>query len=416
MYIKKNDLLGREKVFAHVFLLPKRFCKHAVRIQSLVAISDGGKEFRRTADQTRYRESVRDVKAAFISFCRECGVKRCRGEVWFSESVVRVAGGTVPLCEDCPKRGCSHIASGLLGLYDIMAVSFEKRYERHNFHLPKAETFEKFQEHCGYDEAKEPYAGLDLYRRFKEEIDKEKFTEEECLRMAEFIRNNRGVVYANRYSFRCREKEKVYLQLIEAILRLYRDAPALCKNGIDCISENYEGKSREEQRALFAFLESLLDEYCKRITPPSCFERDIWACDLYRFVAEQEGVSFVNWVQKLRAEIKAENELEERRSTALRELEQKYKTDGPVSGAMYMTLFGTLIDCSFFPNGHADVSAWLNEQGLEMDYRPGEASRLLRENGWLRLNTKIGYVEQPKCPMTARQAYRLEEIFGKDKN
>ena len=93
-------------------------------------------------------------------------------------------------------------------------------------------------------------------------------------------------------------------------------------------------------------------------------------------------------------EIAAEKELWERRGAALRELEQKYKTDEPVSGAMYMTPFGTLIDCSLFPNGHADVSAWLHEQGLEIDYRPGEPSQLLHLKGWLRLNTKVGYVEQ----------------------
>ena len=101
-----------------------------------------------------------------------------------------------------------------------------------------------------------------------------------------------------------------------------------------------------------------------------------------------------------------------RRDAALRELEQKYKTDEPVFGAMYMTPFGTLIDCSMFPNGHADASAWLHEQGLEIDYRPGEASRLLYERGWLRLNTKVGYVEKPDWAITVRQRRRIAEIFG----
>lgn len=101
-----------------------------------------------------------------------------------------------------------------------------------------------------------------------------------------------------------------------------------------------------------------------------------------------------------------------RRDTALRELEQKYKTDEPVFGAMYMTPFGTLIDCSMFPNGHADVSAWLNGQGLEIDYRPGEPSRLLHLKGWLRLNTKVGYVEQSGRAITVRQRRRIAEIFG----
>lgn len=120
-----------------------------------------------------------------------------------------------------------------------------------------------------------------------------------------------------------------------------------------------------------------------------------------------------NQIAKIHEEIRINKELWERRNAALRELEQNYKTDEPVFGAMYMTPPGTLIDCSLFPNGHADVSAWLHEQGLEIDYRPGEASRLLCERGWLRLNTKVGYVEQPEWAITVRQRRRIAEIFGK---
>lgn len=415
MCIKKENFPEKKKVFAHIFLLPKSICEYGSRVFSLVAVSDDGKEFRREADQTRYRESVGEVKAAFVTFCRECGVKRGRGEVWYSESVLEEFDQEVPACADCQKRSCFYFVNYMLCQHSINTLWFDYEYEIRSFQLPDEETFQRFQKRCGYDEAKEPYAGRDLYRRYKEEIDKEKFTQEECLRMEEFIRNNREVAYADRYSFRCWEKNKAYLQLIEAILRLYRDAPALCKNGLDCICENCESKSREEQHALFAFLESLLDEYCERVSSPSCFERDVWDCDLYRFMAEQEGACFVNWVQQLRAEIEAENELESRRDTALRELEQKYKTDEPVFGAMYMTPFGTLIDCSMFPNGHADVSAWLNGQGLEIDYRPGEPSQLLHQKGWLRLNTKVGYVEQSGRAITVRQQRRIAEIFGEGK-
>ena len=412
MCIKKENFPEKRKVFAHMFLLPKSICEYGSRVFSLVAGSDDGKEFRREVDQTRYRESVGEVKAAFVTFCRECGVKRGRGEVWYSESVLEEFHQEVPACTDCQKRSCFYFVNYMLCQHSINTQWLDYEYEIRSFQLSEEETFQRFQERCGYDAAKEPYAGRDLYRRYKEEIDKGKVTQAECLRMEEFIRNNREVAYADRYFFRCWEKNKTYLQLIEAILRLFRDAPSLCKNGLDCLCEKCESKSREEQRALFAFIESLLDEYCTRVSPPSCFEWDIWDCDLYRFMAEQEGACFVNWAQQLRAEIEAENELESRRDTALRELEQKYKTDEPVFGAMYMTPFGTLIDCSMFPDGHADVSAWLHEQGLEIDYRPGEPSQLLHLKGWLRLNTKVGYVEQPDWAITVRQRRRIAEIFG----
>ena len=122
-----------------------------------------------------------------------------------------------------------------------------------------------------------------------------------------------------------------------------------------------------------------------------------------------------NQIAKIHEEIPANKKLWERRDAALRELEQKYKTGEPVFGAMYMTPFGTLIDCSMFPNGHADVSAWLNEQGLEIDYRPGEPSQLLHLKGWLRLNTKVGYVEQSDRAITVHQKLRIAEIFGEEK-
>ena len=117
-------------------------------------------------------------------------------------------------------------------------------------------------------------------------------------------------------------------------------------------------------------------------------------------------------IAEIHEEISANKKLWERRDVALQELEQNYKTDEPVFGAMYMTTSGTLIDCSMFPNGHADVSAWLHEQGLEIDYRPGEPSQLLHLKGWLRLNTKVGYVEQPDWAITVRQRRRIAEIFG----
>ena len=120
-------------------------------------------------------------------------------------------------------------------------------------------------------------------------------------------------------------------------------------------------------------------------------------------------------IAEIHEEISANKKLWERRDAVLRELEQNYKTDEPVFGAMYITPSGTLIDCSIFPNGHADVSAWLNEQGLEIDYRPGEPSKLLYLKGWLRLNTKVGYIEEPHGVLTAQQRERLESIFNEGK-
>lgn len=120
-------------------------------------------------------------------------------------------------------------------------------------------------------------------------------------------------------------------------------------------------------------------------------------------------------IPEIHEEISANKKLWERRDAVLRELEQSYKTDEPVFGAMYITPSGTLIDCSIFPSGHADISAWLHEQGLEIDYQPGEPSQLLHLKGWLRLNTKVGYIEEPHGVLTERQRERLNSIFNDGK-
>ena len=122
-----------------------------------------------------------------------------------------------------------------------------------------------------------------------------------------------------------------------------------------------------------------------------------------------------NQIVKIHEEMRINKELWERRNAALQELKQNYKTDEPVFGAMYMTPFGTLVDCSLFPNGHADISAWLHEQGLEIDYQPGEPSKLLYLKGWIRLNTKVGYIEEPHGVLTAQQRERLKSIFSEGK-
>ena len=120
-------------------------------------------------------------------------------------------------------------------------------------------------------------------------------------------------------------------------------------------------------------------------------------------------------IPEIHEEISANKKLWERRDAVLRELEQSYKTDEPVFGAMYITPSGTLIDCSIFPSGHADISASLHEQGLEIDYQPGEPSQLLHLKGWLRLNTKVGYIEEPHGVLTERQRERLNSIFNDGK-
>lgn len=112
------------------------------------------------------------------------------------------------------------------------------------------------------------------------------------------------------------------------------------------------------------------------------------------------------------AEERVEQALWARRKEALAEFFEKYRADNAALGPMYLTQDGSLVDCSSFPNGFADVSAWLNERGLEIDYAPGEASKLLYYRGWLRLDPAAGYAEMDGRVPSPRQKRRLQEIFG----
>ena len=85
MWIKRDARQSIKRVFAHVFMLPKRYCEYGSRAHSIVAVSNDDSEFRFEIDQSRYNESCAEMKGAFLLFSQECGVKRGRGEVWYSE-------------------------------------------------------------------------------------------------------------------------------------------------------------------------------------------------------------------------------------------------------------------------------------------------------------------------------------------
>lgn len=77
----------------------------------------------------------------------------------------------------------------------------------------------------------------------------------------------------------------------------------------------------------------------------------------------------------------------------------KFKTDEIAYGAMYILPDGRMLDLSLLENGHAEFWEIVNCSAEE-----------LKANGWLRLNTKLKYVELPSQP-TAQQMMRLKNIF-----
>ena len=90
---------------------------------------------------------------------------------------------------------------------------------------------------------------------------------------------------------------------------------------------------------------------------------------------------------------------------------ETYKTDRIVYGSMYILPDGTLLDLGNSGYGHSDLSSYLNDVGVEIDYELGKASKLLKSLGWIRLNTKMKFIDFPDNVFTSEQEDRLKEAI-----
>ena len=92
----------------------------------------------------------------------------------------------------------------------------------------------------------------------------------------------------------------------------------------------------------------------------------------------------------------------------LQKIIDTYKTDHIGYGSMYILPDGTLLYLGDSGWGHASVSSYINENGYEINYKEGTASNLLRSLGWIRLNTKIRFIDFCDKVFTSQQETQLE--------
>lgn len=90
---------------------------------------------------------------------------------------------------------------------------------------------------------------------------------------------------------------------------------------------------------------------------------------------------------------------------------ETYKTDKITYGSMYILPDGTLLDLGNSGYGHSDLSSYLNNIGIEIDYELGKASKLLKSLGWIRLNTKLNFIDFPDNVFTSKQEDKLKEAI-----
>ncbi|MBQ7912188.1 MAG: DUF2493 domain-containing protein [Clostridia bacterium] len=119
------------------------------------------------------------------------------------------------------------------------------------------------------------------------------------------------------------------------------------------------------------------------------------------FAMELNGISthcFLKYIEQVN-----QNE------AVLREAVARLKTDVIPYGAMYILPNGTLLDLSTFENGHADLWAYLDERIPITSYPQYDIVNYLRDKGWRKANTKVGYIETQYS--TAKQILLVEDIL-----
>ena len=95
---------------------------------------------------------------------------------------------------------------------------------------------------------------------------------------------------------------------------------------------------------------------------------------------------------------------------ALQEVIERLKTNSIPYGAMYILPNGTILDLSTFENGHADLWAYLDERIPITRYPQCNISNFLRDLGWIKANTKEGYIASDRIP-TEKQTEKIAEIL-----
>lgn len=268
MRAEQKDGNKKLNVFAHAYMLPENSCQYGCRTRALVAISEDGAEFHFEVDQSRYNESGYEMWDAFCNYCKALGLNPRNGDMWFSISQDKVLSSDILPCKPCEGIHCFNLSDNMEYLSCWNLKRMEQEYESGSIHLKNPLSFAAFMAESGYDEANEPYAGRDLYRKYKEEIDKDSFSEEECARMVKFIAEHTHLACGVSTAA---EEQK----LIVALLRLSRDAPELYEKSLELIFEKHKGTDSEEKLLLCDFITWLYYEYSECAWNRKALEADL---------------------------------------------------------------------------------------------------------------------------------------------
>lgn len=96
----------------------------------------------------------------------------------------------------------------------------------------------------------------------------------------------------------------------------------------------------------------------------------------------------------------------------LSEIIEKYKTTQfHINASMYILPDGTLLDLGDSGFGHSNLSSYLNDCGIEIDYKECHPSKFLQSLGWIRVNNRYQFITLSNKRPTSNQYEQLIKLF-----
>ena len=216
------------KVYAHAVVLPASVCKEICKVVKLTAVSEDGKKFEYEPDLSNYPDSGLDMWLAFVNFCKKCGLGDGYGQVWFDDTELEEADESLR-CNPCSIHYCINLYDEFLGCTAWDTVLFRQQYGFRNFMRPEMKV-DEFYESCGYKkltDAEDLYA---VCKAYEERIEKPTFSEDECVALAAFIRENVERIYHGP-NVRAILDYRIYIAV--ALLRLARSSEVIFEECVD---------------------------------------------------------------------------------------------------------------------------------------------------------------------------------------
>ena len=250
---------------------------------------------------------------------------------------------------------------------------------------------------------------------YREQIDKKTFSKDELKNIKTYMLDNMDMVFDR--CFLTQEKIMTYFALSEAAVRLYKHDNTAFQEIIHKLTDELNSRHYAVDTAVYRFISTFHENYYESLNKP--FEGFLSEHKfLPKFCSLEDRVKIREMIDRYEYRHKdSESEGFWLRNLPdeyiIHEIIETYKVDKIPLGAIYILPNGTVLHIK---DGHRFVCEYLYEKGVEKNYKLGQLSKALRNLGWIRANTKLGYIDVTGIIPTEKQYERIAEILSAVRN